>query len=66
MRSALVALFLLGALPAAADTAEAISDHVLPGYAEFARASTDLAGAAAQDCSAAPLKEPWNRAFDAW
>lgn len=66
MRLLIFALLMMGAMPAAADTPEAISDHILPGYSEFARTSTALAEAAAQDCAADTLRAPWNAALDAW
>ena len=66
MRLTILALMLAGAMPAAADTPEAISDHVLPGYAEFTRTSAALAETAVQDCRAEALRDPWNAAFDAW
>ncbi len=52
------------ASPAHADVAEAVRDHILPGYARFAQATADLA--ALDTCEAGPLRAGWNAAFDAW
>lgn len=54
------------AVPAGAGVQEALDDHILPGLAEFAEASTALAEAAGADCTADALKPAYQEAFDAW
>ncbi|WP_226621712.1 imelysin family protein [Alloyangia pacifica] len=54
------------AAPAQAGVPEALSAHILPGFAGFAQATETLAGAAQADCTAASLREPWMHAFDRW
>lgn len=54
------------AAPAQAGVAEALSDHILPGYARFAEATKDLAQAARDDCRAEALAPAFHAAFDAW
>ncbi len=61
-----LALAALLAAPARADVAEAVADHILPGYAAFADAAGALDRAAAADCSAAALQPAYQAAFDAW
>ena len=58
--------FLLLIQPARADVAEAVTKHVLPGYAAFANAAAALDQAAAADCRAESLRPAYNLAFDAW
>lgn len=70
MRKTLALLMLLAAPlstgPAQADVAEALRDHILPGYAGFAEAAGALAQAAEGSCDPAVLRPAWNDAFDAW
>lgn len=54
------------ATPAAADFPETVRQHILPGYAAFARASADLASAAAVSCDPVALRPAFNAAYDAW
>ncbi|QFS84870.1 Imelysin (plasmid) [Roseivivax sp. THAF40] len=54
------------ATPALAGVDEALSDHILPGYAEFAEATEDLMQAARNDCRAEALQPAFHSAFDAW
>jgi predicted lipoprotein len=62
MRS-LLALLLL-ALPAAADTAQAVNDHIRPGYAAFAASARALAEL--DGCEAETLRPAFQAAYDAW
>lgn len=64
LRFLLAALFL--AAPARADVAEAVRDHILPGYAAFADATAALSSAAQADCGAEALRPAFQTAFDAW
>ncbi|MDS9468828.1 imelysin family protein [Paracoccus sp. MBLB3053] len=57
---------LIGTAPAHADVAEAVRDVILPAYDDLAGTTGSLAAAAQQDCSAAHLREPFQRAWDAW
>lgn len=66
MRYALMLCASLAATPAVAGVEEALTDHILPGYAGFTEAAQALAGAAQRDCTAPVLRDPWNAAFDAW
>jgi predicted lipoprotein len=50
--------------PARADVAEAVRDHVLPGYAQFAGAAEALA--AVKTCDPEALRPAYQAAFDAW
>ena len=52
--------------PANAGVPEAIDAFILPGFARFSAAATDLARAAEADCIPTALKPPFNAAFDAW
>ena len=53
MKLVYAALLSIGlAAPALAGIDEALSDHILPGYAGFAEATEDLAQAARDDCRA--------------
>lgn len=65
MRKTLALLAFL-ATPAQADVAEALHDHILPGYAGFAEAAGALAQAAEGSCDPQVLRPAWNAAFDAW
>lgn len=49
---------------ARADVAEAVRDHILPGYAAFRDRTAALA--AEQSCDPALLRPAFNAAFDAW
>ncbi|MBN9890495.1 imelysin family protein [Salipiger abyssi] len=66
MRYALMLCASLAATPAVAGVEEALTDHILPGYAGFTEEAQALAEAAQQDCTAPALRDPWNAAFDAW
>ncbi|MBY6006519.1 imelysin family protein [Salipiger bermudensis] len=66
MRYSLLCCALLSATPAAAGVEEALSDHILPGFAGFAEAAEALAVTAEADCTAPALRRPWNASFDAW
>ena len=57
---ALIAL----AAPVQADVAEAVRDHVLPGYERFAEAAEVLA--AVESCDPEALRPAYQAAFDAW
>ncbi|SMH47377.1 imelysin family protein [Maritimibacter sp. HL-12] len=54
------------ATPSQAGVAEALDDHILPGFASFAAASADLEAAARSDCTAPALAASFHDAFDAW
>ncbi|GLS85888.1 signal peptidase [Cypionkella aquatica] len=54
------------ATPALADFEQTVSDHILPGYADFAAATQALSDEAAQNCKAEGLKPGFNAAYDAW
>ncbi len=54
------------ASPALADFPATLKDHILPGYATFARVATALADSAAQSCATADLQPAFNAACDAW
>lgn len=62
MRILLAALLL--ATPAAADTAQVISDHIRPGYQAFADSAVALA--ALDSCDAETLRPAFHDAYDAW
>lgn len=62
----LIWIGLFCATPALADFPETVSQHILPGYAAFARASDDLATASVQSCDPSQLRPAFNAAFDAW
>lgn len=66
MRATATALFLLLAPPAAADVADVVHGHILPGYDRFAQAAAALADEAAASCDPAALAPAYHRAFDAW
>jgi predicted lipoprotein len=59
-----LALAMVLAGPARADVAEAVRDHVLPGYAQFAEAAEALA--AVKTCDPEALRPAYQAAFDAW
>lgn len=59
-----LALPLALAIPARADVAEAIRDHVLPGHARLTEATAALA--ASDSCVPDDLRPLWHDAFDAW
>jgi predicted lipoprotein len=40
--------------------------HILPGYANLAKATSDLADTATRTCDIAKLRTAFNTAFDAW
>ena len=55
---------LLLAFPAAADTADVVTDHIRPGYQAFAKSAADLA--AIESCSSDSLRPAFHSAYDAW
>ncbi|CUH75345.1 imelysin family protein [Tropicibacter naphthalenivorans] len=57
-------LFTVLAAPAFAGVPEVVSDHIQPGFAQFAQATQALAEAAGADCTA--IEAPYQSAFDAW
>ena len=59
-----IALALLLATPAGADTAAVVQDHARPGYAAFAKAAQSLA--ALRDCSPDTLRPSFLATYDAW
>ena len=63
LRALLITLTL--ATPAAADVAETVRDHILPGYAAFDAAAAALATATAT-CDAEVIKPAFHAAYDAW
>lgn len=65
-RTVLLILFALSAPVANADVTEAVAAHILPGFADFARAASALEGAAAVDCRAAHVRPAFEAAFDTW
>lgn len=60
---ALVAVF---ATPVRADIADALGQHILPGYAAFADTTAALNAAAKADCTANSLRPAYNLAYDTW
>ncbi|MES2539136.1 MAG: imelysin family protein [Pseudomonadota bacterium] len=54
----------LGSLPAAADTAAVVQDHILPGFTSFAEAAQSLADI--QTCDPDSLRPAFHSAWDAW
>lgn len=66
MRAVALILALSLPLPAQADVAEAVRDHVLPGFAAFDSAAGRLAQAAQATCDPAALLPAWHDTYDAW
>lgn len=66
MHKLALSLSLCAATPALADYPQAVSDHILPGYARFAEATQTLADQAAETCAVEGLRPAFNAAFDAW
>ncbi|SEO13628.1 hypothetical protein SAMN05216227_105114 [Pseudorhodobacter antarcticus] len=60
------AVTLCFATPAWADFPQAVSGHILPGYANLAEATGTLADTATQTCDMAALRPAYHAAFDAW
>jgi uncharacterized protein len=60
------ALILCLATPAFADVPKAVESVILPGYANFTKATAALAAMTDANCDAASLRPAWNAAFDAW
>ena len=54
------------ATPLQADVADALDQHIFPGYAAFARTTAALDAAAKADCTAETLRADYNLAFDTW
>ncbi|WP_323005061.1 imelysin family protein [Pseudorhodobacter sp.] len=63
-RALILSVFL--ATPALADFPQAVAEHILPGYANFALATQTLSDAAATACEAETLRPAFQTAFDAW
>lgn len=61
-----LALFAAMATPLRADIADALDQHIFPGYAAFARTTAALDSAAQADCTADALRPAYNLAFDTW
>jgi predicted lipoprotein len=53
-------------LAAVAGPSEVVHNHILPGYAGFAAATSDLAATAQTTCDPAVLVPAYHAAFDAW
>jgi predicted lipoprotein len=66
IRKLAFALSLCAATPALADYPQAVTDHILPGYARFANATQSLADQAQKTCEADALRRAYHAAFDAW
>jgi uncharacterized protein len=64
VRPLILCLALAG--PALADFPEAVTGHILPGYARFADAAADLAAQADASCDSEALKPAFHATFDAW
>ncbi len=62
----ILALMLCLATPAFADVPKAVSTVILPGYANFTKATAALAAMTDANCDATSLRPAWNAAFDAW
>ncbi|MDF3414981.1 imelysin family protein [Sulfitobacter sp. M57] len=56
----------LSALPVAADTRQAVFDHIMPRYATFAQSAQSLAEVSAQDCLVKGMLPQYHAAYDAW
>ena len=54
------------ALPARADVAEAVADHILPGHDRFAAATVALVDAVGKTCARDAIQPAFHAAFDAW
>lgn len=54
------------ASPALADFPEAVTEHILPGYARLAQDTQHLADLALQSCAPEDLRPAYQTAFDAW
>jgi uncharacterized protein len=61
-----IAVLLCLTTQALADFPQAVTQHILPGYAKFAAATQDLAIAAGQSCKPEALRPAYHAAFDAW
>lgn len=61
-----LALFVVLATPLRADIADALDQHIFPGYAAFARTTASLDTAAQADCDASALRPAYNLAYDTW
>ncbi len=66
MRAAAIALALLLPLPAVADVAEVVRDHILTGYDSFAGATAALAARSMETCAPDAIAPAYLAAFDAW
>ncbi|SEM90660.1 hypothetical protein SAMN04488003_10680 [Loktanella fryxellensis] len=61
-----LALSVLSAAPVQADVSRAVTDHILPGFAQFATHAEALSATAAADCTPAAVQPAYQAAFDAW
>lgn len=52
--------------PVSAGVQEVVTDHAMPGFQAFSRATAALADTAAANCAPEALHDPFNAAFDAW
>lgn len=66
MRAALTALCLLLPLPAVADVAEVVNNHILPGYDRLVAETGALAELARETCETERLSPAFHATFDAW
>lgn len=62
----LILIAALVASPASADFSDALTDHILPGYARLDTAAADLAGKAVETCDPASLSPAFHAVYDAW
>jgi uncharacterized protein len=65
MRRYILAALMFGT-PVMADVPTAVTDHILPGYANFTESAAALAMMAETTCAPDQLRPAWNAAFDAW
>ena len=65
MRGLILALTVL-ATPVRADFPEAVTGHILPGYAAFETATKALDAKAQETCNAADLTPAYHAVYDAW
>lgn len=64
--STLSLIISLSFVPAAADVARVAGDHIQPGYARLAAATTTLAQTAQADCHPDAVVPAYHAAYDAW
>lgn len=61
-----LSLLLTFGTPLQADVPDTVTRHILPGYAQFAKAADALADQAQMTCEADVLRPAFHAAFDAW